>query len=328
MRRRQFIGLLGGAAVSLPLVAQAQQAGKIPIVGILWHAGTAQEEGPNFTAMIEGFKTLGYVDGQNIRFEHRFPNEIPERFKSMAAELVSMKVDVLMSVGVTAAPYIKNATSTIPIVFTLVADPVASKLVDSLARPGGNATGLTLFAAELGAKRLELLKEAVPGLSRVGLLINPNTSFSRPYIDESKAAAAKLGLVLLTLEARKLDELEPAFDMASKAGVQAISITPEGTFYQGRANIAKLALSRGLATCVWSKETFDPGAFLAYGPDVLAILRHAAIFVDKILKGAKPADLPVEEPTRFQLLISQKTAKAIGINVPPTLLTRADEVIE
>jgi putative ABC transport system substrate-binding protein len=328
MRRRQFIGLLGSAAVSLPLVAQAQQAGKIPIVGILWHAGTAQEEGPNFTAMIEGFKTLGYVDGQNIRFEHRFPNEIPERFKSMAAELVSTKVDVLMSVGVTAAPYVKNATSTIPIVFTLVADPVASKLVDSLARPGGNATGLTLFAAELGAKRLELLKEAVPGLSRVGLLINPNTSFSGPYIDESKAAAAKLGLVLQTLEARKLDELEPAFDMAAKAGVQAISITPEGTFYQGRAIIAKLALSRGLATCVWSKETFDPGAFLAYGPDVLAILRHAAIFVDKILKGAKPADLPVEEPTRFQLLISQKTAKAIGINVPPTLLTRADEVIE
>ena len=277
--------------------------------------------------MIEGFKALGYVDGQNIRFEHRFPNETPDRFRSMAAELVSMKVDVLMSVGVAAAPYVVSATSTIPIVFTLVADPVASKLVGSLAKPGGNATGLTLLAAELGAKRIELLKEAVPGLSRAGLLVNPNTSFSRPYIEESKAAA-KLGLALQTFEAHTLDELEPAFDMAAKAGVQAISITPEGTFYQGRANIAKLALSRGIATCVWSRETFEPGAFMAYGPDVLAILRHGAVFVDKILKGVKPADLPVEEPTRFQLLISLKTARAIDITVPPTLLTRADEVIE
>jgi putative ABC transport system substrate-binding protein len=327
MKRRVFITLLGGAA-GVPLAAMAQQAGKTPIVGILWHAGSAQEEGPNFTAMIEGFKALGYVDGQNIRFEHRFPNELPERFRSMAAELVSMKVDVLMSVGVTTAPYVRSATATIPIVFALVADPVASKLVDSLARPGGNATGLSMFAAELGAKRLELLKEAIPGLSRVGLLINPNTSFSRPYIDESKAAAVKLGLGLQTFEARTLDELEPAFDMAAKAGAQAISVTPEGIFYQGRANIAKLALSRGLATCVWSKETFEPGALMAYGPDVLGILRHAAVFVDKILKGAKPADIPVEEPTRFQLLISLKTAKAIGLTVPPTLLLRADAVIE
>jgi putative tryptophan/tyrosine transport system substrate-binding protein len=328
MKRRAFITLLGAAAAGVPFVARAQQARKTPVVGILWHAGTAQEEGPNFTAMIDGFKALGYVDGQNVRFEHRFPNETPERFRSMAAELVSMKVDVLLSVGVTAAPYARSATSTIPVVFTLVADPVASKLVDSLARPGGNATGLTLFAAELGAKRLELLKEAIPGLSRVGLLINPNTSFSRPYIEESKAAAAKLGLALQTFEARTLDELQPAFDMAAKAGVQAISVTPEGVFYQGRADIAKLALSHGLATCVWSKETFEPGAFMAYGPDVLGILRHTAVFVDKILKGTRPADIPVEEPTRFQFLISLKTAKAIGITVPPTLLLRADEVIE
>jgi putative ABC transport system substrate-binding protein len=175
---------------------------------------------------------------------------------------------------------------------------------------------------------LSCSREAVPGLSRVGLLVNPNTSLSRPYIEESKAAAAKLGLALQTFEAHTLDELEPAFDMAAKAGVQAISITPDGMFYQGRANLAKLALSRGIATCVWSRETFEPGAFMAYGPDQLGILRHGAVFVDKILKGAKPADLPVEEPTRFQLLISLKTARAIDITVPPTLLTRADEVIE
>ena len=328
MRRREFLGVIGGAASALPLVALAQQARKNPTVGILWHAGNAQEEGPIFSAMIEGFKALGYVDGHNIKFEHRFPNEVPERFASMAAELVALKVDVLVSVGVTAAPYVKRATSTIPFVFTIVADPVASKLVDSLARPGGNATGLTIFATELGAKRLQLLKEAIPALSRVGLLVNPNTASSRSYIEESKAAVANLGLSLQTFEARALDELEPAFDAAEKAGVQAISISPGGLFYQGRASIPKLALARGLATCVWSRETFEPGAFMSYGPDVLAVVRGTAVYVDKILKGAKPADLPVEQPTRLQLLINLKAARTLGFEVPPTLLARADEVVE
>ena len=200
--------------------------------------------------------------------------------------------------------------------------------MDSLARPGGNVTGLTYFAAELAAKRLQFLKDGIPGLSRVGLLVNPNTYLSRPYIEESQVAAAKLGLVLLTFEARSLDELEPAFDRMAAASMQAVSIIPEGVFYQGRAIIPKLALARRLATCVWSRETLQPGALMSYGPDLLTILRRTAVYVDKILKGAKPGELPVEQPTRLQLFINLTTAKALGLELPAILLTNADDVIE
>jgi putative tryptophan/tyrosine transport system substrate-binding protein len=326
--RREFIMLLGGAAVAWPLAARGQQKGKVPVVGVLWHAGSAEQEGSNFNALVEGFNALGYVDGKNIRLEHRFPNEIPDRFNSMAAELVAAKVDVLVSVGATAAPYVKNATTTIPVVFSVVSDPIAAKLVDSLARPGGNVTGLTYFAEELAAKRLQFLKDGIPSLSRVGLLVNPNTYLSGPYIQESQVAATKLGLFLETFEARSLDDLEPAFNKIAEAGMQAVSIIPEGVFYQGRAIIPKLALARHLPTCVWSRETLEPGALMSYGPDLLTILRRTAIYVDKILKGAKPGELPVEQPTRLQLFINLKTAKALGIELPAALLSNADDLIE
>jgi putative tryptophan/tyrosine transport system substrate-binding protein len=328
IRRRELFVVLGSAVAAWPLVARAQQKGKIPVVGVLWHAGSAEQEGPNFKALVEGFDALGYVDGKNIRLEHRFPNEVPDRFKSMAAELVAAKVDVLVSVGATAAPYVKNATTTIPVVFSVVSDPVAAKLVDSLARPGRNVTGLTYFAEELAAKRLQFLKDGIPALSRVGLLVNPNTYLSGPYIEESQAAATKLGLVLQTFEARSLDELEPAFNRIAQAGMQAVSIIPEGVFYQGRAIIPKLALERHLPTCVWSRETLEPGALMSYGPDLLTILRRTAIYVDKILKGAKPGELPVEQPTRLQLFINLRTAKALGVDLPTALLSNADELIE
>jgi putative ABC transport system substrate-binding protein len=328
MMHRNFIKLLAGVAITWPFVAHAQQISKIPRVGVLWHAGSVEEEGPNFKAFIEGFNALGYVDQKNISLEHRFPNEIPDRFKTMADELVASKVDVLVSVGATAAPYVKNATTTIPVVFSVVSDPIAAKLVDSLAHPGSNVTGLTYFAEELAAKRLQFLKDGIPGLSRVGLLVNPNTYLARPYIEESQAAAAKLGLVLQTFEARSLNELEPAFDTISGTGMQAVSIIPEGVFYQGRALIPKLALARRLATCVWSRETLEPGALMSYGPDLLTILRRTAIYVDKILKGAKPGDLPVEQPTRLQLFINLRTAKALGLELPATLLSNADDLIE
>ena len=174
MKRREFIALLGSAAAAWPVAARAQQVGKSPTIGILWHAGSAEQEEPGFGAMIEGFAGLGYVEGRNIKLEHRFPNEIPERFRSMAAGLVASKVDVLVGVGVAASAVVKNATSTIPVVFTLAADPVAGKLVQSLARPGGNVTGLTIVSVELSGKRLQLLKDLIPGLSRVALLVNPN----------------------------------------------------------------------------------------------------------------------------------------------------------
>jgi putative tryptophan/tyrosine transport system substrate-binding protein len=246
----------------------------------------------------------------------------------MAAELVALKVDVLVSLGVTAAPYLKNATTRIPIVFALISDPVVSNLVASIPKPGGNATGLMLFGAELGEIRLQFLKEAIPDLSRVGLLFNPNTQLVGSYIEESQVAAAKLGLTLQAFEARSLAELEPAFDKMSKAGMQAVTFAPEGMLFVGRAILAKSAIAHRLPTCVWSRETFEPGALMSYGPDELAIVRRTAVYVDKILKGTKPADLPVEQPTKFELLINLKIAKALGLTLPPTLLARADEVIE
>ena len=197
MKRRQFITVIGAAAVAWPFAARAQQSSnKIPVIGVLWHAGSAEEEGPNFNALVEGFNALGYVDQNNIRLEHRFPNEVPDRFRSMAAELVASKVDVLVGVGTATAPYAKNATTTIPVVLTVAPDPVAAKLVDSFARPGGNVTALTYFAGELAGKRLQLLKDSIPGLSRVGLLVNPNALITRPYIEDSQVAAAKLRLTL------------------------------------------------------------------------------------------------------------------------------------
>jgi putative ABC transport system substrate-binding protein len=327
MKRREFITLLGGVAV-WPIAAGAQQSRKTPRIGVLWHAGSAEEEGPYFTSLLQGFRDLGYVEGKTITLEHRFPNEIPDRFKSMAAELVALDVDVLVSVGNVASPYAKNATTTIPVVFVIVPDPVGTKLVESFARPGGNATGLSTYASDVVGRRLQLLKEIVPGLWRVGQLVNPNSPASRLHIELTQAAAAELGLTVQRFEARQLDELESTLDAMARAGMQAIAVNPEGLPFQGRAIIPKLALARRLALCAYSRETFEPGALMSYGVDQRAICRRAAIYVAKILKGTKPGDLPVEGPTKFEFLINRKTAKQLGFDVPPTLLARADEVIE
>jgi putative tryptophan/tyrosine transport system substrate-binding protein len=327
MRRREFIAGVGSAA-AWPVAARGQQARRVPTVGILWHAGKAEQEEPYFTAMLDGFATLGYVAGQNIKFEHRFPNEIPDQFKRMAAELVALNVDVLVGVGVAASSIVKNATTSIPVVFTLATDPVAGKLVASLARPGANATGLTIVPVELSGKRLQLLKDILPGLSRVGLLVNPNEPPARGYVADGEPAAAKLGLTQQVFEARTFDDIEPAFDAAARAEMQAVVLGAGGLFYQARTRTPQLALARHLPLCVWSKETFEPGALMAYGADQLATVRKTAIYVDKILKGANPAELPVEQPTKLEFLLNLKTAKALGLDIPPSLLARADEVIE
>jgi len=309
-----------------PSIARAQQIRKIPRVGYLWHAGNAQEEHPYFGALLEGFARLGYVDGKNIRFEHRYPNEVPARFKSMAEDLVSLNLDVLMG-GSIASSYLKNATAKIPIVFMFIPDPVGMKLVDSLARPGGNATGLTNFGREIAGKRLQLLKEMMPGLSRVAMLINSNQQTARMYVDVTRAAADELGLFLQPFDARSRDELEPAFDAMVKAGMQAVVTAQGGTAFQWRAIYPKIALQRRLALCAFSRETFEHGALLAYGPDQLEMCRRSAIFADKIIKGTKPGDIPVEQPTSFEFLLNLKTAKALGLTIPSSLLQRADEVI-
>jgi putative ABC transport system substrate-binding protein len=329
MRRREFITLLAsGAAASWPLAAPAQKAAGIPRIGVLWHAGSAEEEGRYFKGFIEGLHDFGYIAGQNIIVEHRFPNEMPDRFRNMAAELVSMNVAVLVSVGSQTAFYAKDATTTIPIVFIFVPDPIGSKFVSSFARPGGNATGLTHFAADLIGKRLQFLKETIPGLARVALLLNPDTQVAPLYTKVTDAMATKLGLSNHTFSARSRDELEPAFDAMVKAGMQAVTVNSEGLAYQQKEFIANLAIARRLPLSVWSRETLEAGALMSYGADQPAMCRRAAVFVDKILKGANPADLPVEEPTKIEFLLNNKTAKALGLTFPHTLLVAATDVIE
>jgi len=307
-------------------VARAQQVRRIPRVGYLWHAGSAQEEHPYFGALLEGFARLGYVDGQNIKFDHRFPDEQPARFKSMAEELVALNPDVLMG-GSIASLYLKNATAKIPIVFMFVPDPVGLNLVDSLARPGGNATGISNFGRDIAGKRLQLLRDVVPGLSRVALVINSNQRTARTFVDVTRAAAVELGLSFQPFDARSRDELEPAFDAMVRARMQAVVLAQGGTAFQWRADYPKMALDRRLALCAFSRETFEHGALLAYGPDQVEMARRSATFADRIIKGAKPGDIPVEQPTNFEFFLNLKTAKALGLTIPQSVLIRATEII-
>jgi putative ABC transport system substrate-binding protein len=327
MQRREFLPYICGAIAALPELARAQ-TGKIPRIGVLWHAGSAEEEGAYYTGLRQGFQDLGYVEGRNIHFHHRFPNEMPERFRSMVAELVALKVDVLVTVGTQTAPYARDATTSIPVVFIFVPDPVGSRFVDSLARPGRNMTGLSQFGADIVLKRLQFLKDIVPRLSRVALLVNPNTEVAPLYRRVTETSAAELGLENHTFEARSLTELEQAFDAMVSAGMQAVTINGEGVAYQHRASIAKMAIARRLPLGVWSKETFEAGALISYGADQVAMCRRGPVFVDRILKGARPADLPVEQPAKLEFFVNLKTAKALGLTIPQTLLLRADEVIQ
>jgi putative tryptophan/tyrosine transport system substrate-binding protein len=324
--RRRFIYAIGGAVATWPLSSPAIALSRVPKIGVLWHAGSATAEAPFFDALVEGFRDLGYVEGRII-LEHRFPDEKPALFKSMAAELLSSKPDVLVAVG-GAAPYAKQATASIPIVFMYVPDPIGSHLVQSIRRPGGNATGLSNFSLELCGKRLEYLKKIVPNLSRVGLLVNPSVKVSDLYIDQSNAAAPKLGLMTQAFEVRSVGDLGAVFDAMVKAGMQGVVVNAESLFYEGKDRIAELQVTHNLPTCVWVKEMAEAGALLSYGTDQRAIARRAAVYVDRILKGEKPADMPVEQPTRFELAINRRTSRALGLSIQPELLAIADQVIE
>jgi putative ABC transport system substrate-binding protein len=326
MRRREFVSFLGGAA-AWPLAARAQTAGKIPKVGYLWHAGSAKEEHPYYEAVIEGFAKLGYVNGRNIVLEHRFPDEKPERFTSMAAELIAMNPDVLMG-GSVASFYLYAATKTVPIVFMFVPDPIGLKLVNSLAHPGGNATGLSNFGLDIAGKRVQLLKEVVPGLSRLAMLINSSQQSASMYVEVTRAAASRLGVTVEAFDARSREEVNGAFDAMVKAGMQGIIPAQGGTAFQWRFIIPKLAIEHRLPLCAFSRETFEGGALISYGPDQVALCVRSAALADKIIKGEKPGDIPVEQPTRFEFLLNLKTAKAIGLTIPESFVLRADEVIE
>ena len=330
MRRREVITVLAAGAAAWPFVAQAQQQRpKVPRVGVLWHAGSAEEEASYLTALLQGLGRLGYFDGRTITLENRFPNEQPERFISMATELAALNVDVLIAVTPLAALAAQRATTTIPTVFIVVPDPVGTKLVNSLARPGGNITGLTHIAVELSAKRLAVFKEAFPGMSRVSLLLNANDQQGMlRYSDETRAATTALGLDFQPVEVRSTKDFEQAFDKMVEWRSQGVLLGPDGLFYQGRLVLARAALTRRLPLMGYSREILQAGALMSYGPDFQEIFRRAAIYVDKIIKGELPANLPVEQPTKFEFLINQKTAKALGLELAPTLLARADEVFE
>ena len=324
-KRDALIALLAlGAA---PFAARSQVLAKIPRVGVLWHAANAEGEKPFYGALLEGFKGLGYVEGRNIIFEHRFANETGELFASQAAELVASKVDILVS-GATTSSYARKATATIPIVFMYVPDPVRINLVKTLARPGGNATGLTTYAAELTGLRLQFLKEALPGLARVAFLVNPEDDITPTYVEQAQTAAAKLGIAVHIYEARTLDALAPAFDAMAKARMQALIVPAGGLFYVGREAIGKMSLARRIPICAAYEEFLNFGAMMSYGPDMVAITRRAAFYVDKILKGSKPADMAVEIPTKFDFLINARIAQQLGLKIPQTVLLRANRVIK
>jgi putative ABC transport system substrate-binding protein len=310
-------------------VARAQKVKTTPVVGILWHAGSEREEAIFLDAFRRGLRDLGYAEGRNITLVNTYAGEQYERFASNAADLVAQKVDVLVAVTRPAALAAQRATKIIPIVAVVVPDPVASGLVASLARPGGNITGLSNMGVDLSAKRMELLKEAISGLRRVVLLVNPGDSeLARQFVADSRAAAALLQIEVQVIDVRAPEDLEPAFAKILPTERTGVIVNNDPMLLNERGRIADLALARNLPTMVFMGPMASAGGLMSYGPNIPEIFRRSASLVDKILKGAQPADLPVEQPTKFELVVNLKTAKALGITVPPSLLARADEVIE
>jgi putative ABC transport system substrate-binding protein len=307
-----------------PLAAPAQQRGKIPLVGVLRPTSPTD---PLNEAFQQGLRDLGYVEGQNIRLEYRFAEGRFERLPELAAELVRLPVDVLVTAG-PGAVAAKHATDRIPIVFTVFPHPVEEGLVASLARPGGNVTGLSSLGPELAGKRLELLMEIVPGLRRTAILWDPGRPEYAIQIQELHAVAARVGTHLEVVEVRSLPEFDRAFRTMVDKGVGAAIILDDAMFYNQRTKIVELAAQSQMPAIYGHRGYVDAGGLLSYGANFPALFRRAATFVDKILKGAKPGDLPVEQPTKFELMINLKTAEALGITIPPMLRFQADEVLK
>lgn len=327
MQRREIITLLSGAALMWPLTARAQQVKRVPRVGVLWHAGSAEEEEVYLNALRNGFRDLGYIEGKNLNLEHRFPAEQPERFRALALELVEAKVDVIVAVAGIGGIEAKLATSTIPIVIATDPDPVGNGLVQSLAHPGGNVTGLSLMIIDLSDKRLGLFKELVPSLSRLAILVDPRDAFSTRIRAGYEKAAKAVGLRAQTVEVTNRDNIDSAFSSIARDGFDGAAIIGPMLLNE-RAQVGESALAHKIPTLSGISEMAQRGVLLSYGQDVPDYMHRAAGYVDKILKGAKPADLPIEQPTRFKLVINMKTAKTLGLTVPPALLATADEVIE
>jgi putative ABC transport system substrate-binding protein len=323
MRRRDFISLIGGTAAAWPLAAQAQQT-RLPIIGFVGTDAAAWS--PWTTAFVQRLHELGWTEGRTVAIEYRWNEGQPERIAEIAAEFIRLKVDVIVTNGI-AAPTLKQATTVIPIVFTMAADPVRGGLVASLARPGGNVTGQSVQSIDVAGKRLELLREIVLDLRRLAILFNADFSQSVAEAEGVKAAAHTFDLEVAPLEIRRAADIAPAFETL-KTRIDALYVVGDALITANLNRIITFALSRRLPTTFNQRDYIQAGALMSYGPNFPALFRHAAEYVDKILRGAKPGDLPVEQPTKFDLVINLITARALGLTVPPALLAIADEVIE
>ena len=326
MRRREFITLLGGAAATWPLAARAQHSAKPPTIGFLG-AGTASAMSQWTAAFVQRLRELGWVEDRTIAIHYRWAEGRTERLAEIAAEFVRLKVDVIVTNSAAPVVAAKQATSVIPIVIASAADPVGTGLVASLARPGGNVTGLSVQMTDLAGKRLELLREVVPGLRRLAIMVNPGASAAILEINEAQAAAKMLGLDIAAFEIRRAEDIVPAFE-ALKGRAEALYVVADPLITSNRLRINILALGARLPTMHSFREHVEAGGLMSYGPNFPDLFRRAVDFVHKILHGAKPGDIPVEQPTKFDFIINLTTAKALGIDLPPALLARADEVIK
>src|SRR5438128_7398759 len=329
MERRTFMAMLTGGLLTAPLAAEAQQAGRVPRIDFL-SLTSPSDRPPLLDAFRQGLRELGWVEGQNIVIDYRYAEGRVDRLPDLAAELVRLKVDLIVSgggtQGVTAA---KNATETIPIVMIAVRDSVGTGLIASLARPGGNVTGVSGSAGlEIVAKQLELLKETVPKIRRVAILSNPANAYHQLAIREVNVAARSLEVQLQLLEARGPNEFDGAFAAMAKERVGALLVLSDAIFGSHRTRLADLAARSRLPAAFGVRDDVEAGGLMSYGPSILDSYRQAATYVDRILRGAKPAELPVERPTKFELVINMKTAKALGLTIPQSVLLRADHVIE
>jgi len=324
MRRREFITLVGGTVATWPLTAHAQQPAPMPVIGFL--GADAAGWRPWTDAFVARLSELGWIEGRTIAIEYRWTEGRPERVAEIAAEFVRLKVDVIVSNGPSVA-ILKQATAIIPIVFAIALDPVGGGLVASLARPGGNVTGLSVQQSDIAGKRLELLRELVPRLRRLAIMINVGYPSAVLEMGEVQVAARALGLEVAPREIRRAEDIAPAFE-ALGAQADALYVVQDALTVANYTRIITLALGARLPTIVGARNFVQAGALMSYGPDFPALFRRAAELVDKILHGTKAGDIPVEQPTKFDLAINLTTAKALGLTVPPTLLATADEVIE
>jgi len=326
VKRRAFITLLGGAA-AWPLAARAQQPAKLPTIGFLGPNTRSFDSQQRLPAFVERLRELGWIEGRTIAIEYRWAEGSIDRAAELAAEFVRLKVDVIVTSGTPQVLAAKQATSVIPIVFAAVGDPVGAGVVATLARPDGNATGLSLQQTETTGKRLELLREVIPGLRRLAIIANSDNLSAVLEVREAQAAARALGLDVVTSEIQRREDIAPAFE-ALKGRVDALYVAADPLLNTNRMPVAILAVGARLPTMYSIREPIETGGLIYYGPNFADLNRRAADFVDKILRGTKPADLPVEQPTKFELIINLTTAKALGLTIPEQLLARADEVIE